>query len=193
MPEKTTCIEGGLQLLEEKINARVVLFYRNTKDVFAFYTNPVTYASNYINEDKQKDNGVEADVNWHSDRITVAANYTYVKGKIYTKDFGKDTAYNNLYRRPAHTFNITIGYQVSKNIFVSTHFKTVSKFYEGQYAAAPFKIKGYYTLDFYSEYKLSAKCKLFADLQNITDQKYFDLRGFNSKRFNCNAGINLNL
>ena len=192
-PEKTTSIEGGLQLLEAKINARVVLFYRNIKDVFAFYTNPVTYASNYINEDKQKDNGVEVDANWHSEKFSASANYTYVNGKIYTKDSGKDTSYNNLYRRPAHTFNITVSYQASKDIFISTHFKTLSKFYEGQYAAAPYKMNGYYTLDVYGEYKLGKSCKIFADLQNITNQKYFDLRGFNSKRFNFNAGIHLNL
>ncbi len=192
-PETTTGIEGGMQLLSKNFTARVVLFYRNSKDVFAFYTDPVTYVSYYINEDKQKDNGAEADVSWHSDKISASANYTYVHGKIYTKDFSKDTAYNNLYRRPAHTFNITVSYQTSENLFISTHFKTVNKFYEGQYAAAPYQINGYYTLDIYGEYKLDKKCKLFIDFQNITNQKYFDLRGFNSKRFNFNAGVNLNL
>ena len=192
-PETTTSIEGGMQLIEGKINARVVLFYRNINDVFAFYTNPVTYASFYINEDKQKDHGVEADINWHLDKINVSANYTYIDGKTYTKDFGKDTSYNNLYRRPANTFNISVGYQAFADLFVSTHLKTVSKFYEGQYAAVPYKMNGYYTLDIYGEYKFNKSYKVFIDLQNITDQKYFDIRGFNSKRFNFNAGINLNL
>jgi vitamin B12 transporter len=193
-PETTTGVEGGIQFFSQNFTARGVLFYRNTKNVFAFYTDPVTYVSKYINENKQKDNGIEADVSWHSDKINVSANYTYVDGKINTKDFsGRDTAYNNLYRRPANTFNFSIGYQVCKDLFVSSHLKTVSKFYEGQYAAAPYTMNGFYTLDIYGEYKFNKSCKVFIDLQNITDQKYFDIRGFNSKRFNFNAGININL
>ncbi len=194
-PETSTSTEAGLQFITDKINVRAVLFNRNIKDVFVFYTDPVTFAGKYINEDKQKDHGVETDITVQlSDKLNISANYTYVEGKIYTKNFGgKDTTYNNLYRRPANTFNITIGYQALKNLIVSSHFKGVSKFYEPQYAAAPYQLKGYYTIGFYGEYVLNKKFKIFADFQNITDQKYFDVRGFNSRRFNINAGINLHL
>lgn len=194
-PETSTSVEGGLQYLNEKINARVVYFSRDIKNVFTFYTNPSTYASMYINEDKQKDHGIEAELAYTiSDKFSVSANYTYVTGKIFTKDFSaKDTSFNNLYRQPSNTFNITLNYQLLKQLFLSAHLKTVSKFYEPQYAAAPYEMKGYYTIDFYSEYKFNKKFKIFADLQNITDQKYFDIRGFNSKRFNFNAGFNINL
>jgi vitamin B12 transporter len=76
---------------------------------------------------------------------------------------------------------------------VSTHFKTVSKSFEGQFAAAPVAMNGYYTLDIYSEYSFDKKFKVFADFRNITDQQYFEIRGFNSKRFNVNGGIMINL
>ena len=190
-PETSANIEGGIQFLKENINARVVLFKRDIKNVFAFYTDPVTFASNYINEDKQKDHGVETELFLKINKINISANCTYVNGKIFTKDFsGKDTAYNNFYRKPSQTFNLTFSYQVLKALFLSTHFKTVSKFYEAQYAAAPYNMKGYYTLDIYGEYQLNKNFKMFIDVQNITDQKYFDIRGFNSRRFNCNVGIN---
>ncbi|MGI8583870.1 MAG: TonB-dependent receptor plug domain-containing protein [Chitinophagaceae bacterium] len=194
-PETSTSTEAGLQFITDKINVRAVLFNRNIKDVFVFYTDPVTFAGKYINDDRQKDHGVETDIILQlSDKLNISSNYTYVEGKIYTKNFiGKDTAYNNLYRRPSNTFNVTIGCQALKNLIVSSHFKTVSKFYEPQFAAAPYQLKGYYTIGFYGEYKLNKKFKIFADFQNITDQKYFDVRGFNSRRFNINAGINLNL
>jgi vitamin B12 transporter len=106
---------------------------------------------------------------------------------------GKDTSYFNLYRRPAHTVNVTANYQLCKKAFVSAHLRSVSKFFEPQYAAAPIEINGYYTLDLYGEYKPSDKVRLFADFQNMTNQRYFDLWGFNSRRFNCSAGISLNL
>ncbi|MDB5198938.1 MAG: hypothetical protein JWO92_901 [Chitinophagaceae bacterium] len=194
-PETSTNIEGGLQFLKENINARIVLFKRDIKNVFAFYTDPVTYAGKYINEDKQKDHGVETELSLRISRhINLSANYTYVTGEISTKDFaGRDTTYENFYRKPSQTFNFTISYQAMKELFLSTHFKIISKFYEAQYAAAPYQMKGYYTLDVYGEYKFNNNFKVFADLQNITNQKYFDIRGFNSKQFNFNAGINLNL
>ncbi|HUS02318.1 MAG TPA: TonB-dependent receptor [Chitinophagaceae bacterium] len=194
-PEASENFETGVQYLEEKVNARVVVFKRDIKNVFAFYTDPVTFAGKYINEDRQEDHGVETEIFLGiSDKINLSANYTWVTGKIFTKNFtGRDTAYNNFYRKPSHTLNVRINYQVMKDLFLSGHFKTISKFYEARFNAAPYEMKGYYTLDIYSEYKINKKCKLFADVQNITDQQYFDIRGFNSKRFNFNAGINLNL
>ena len=51
-------------------------------------------------------------------------------------------------------------------------------------------LKGYYTIGMYGEYKLSKTFKIFADLENITDQKYFVTRGFTTKGFNFNAGVN---
>lgn len=192
-PEISANIEGGLQYVKEKVNARVVVFKRDIKNVFAFYTDPVTFAGKYINEDKQKDHGIEGELFLKFDKINVAVNYTYVTGKLSTKDFsGRDTTYNNFYRKPSQSFNFTFSYQPVKELFLSTHLKVVSKFYEAQYAAAPYEMKGYYTVDLYGEYKLNDHFKFFADLQNITDQEYFDIRGFNSKRFNWNAGVNFN-
>ena len=189
-PETSVNIEGGLQFLKQNINARVVLFSRNIKNVFAFYTNPSTYAGIYINEDKQQDHGIETELYVKWDKISIAANYTYIKGKLSTKDFsGRDTAYNNFYRKPGQSFNFTISWQAMKTLFVSAHLKAVSKFYEAAFAAAPYVMKGYYIVDLYSEYRLNKKFKFFADVQNVTGQKYFDIRGFNSKQFNWNTGI----
>lgn len=194
-PESSESYEGGVQYLTDKINTRIVFFKRNIKNVFAFYTNPVTYSSKYINADRQKDYGVETELAIiFSEKISLAANFTFVDGKIYTKDFsGIDTVYHNLSKRPKNTFNFTVNYKPVNEVYLSTHFKTVSNFYEEQYAALPYKLPGYYIVDFYAEYLLNKKYKFFADFQNITNQKYFDVRGFNTKRFNATAGININL
>jgi vitamin B12 transporter len=193
-PETSTNFEGGVQYLKEKINARVVLFNRFIKNVFAFYTDPVTFAGKYINEDEQKDKGIETELYFiPNDKFNLSANYTYIKGKLHTKDFsGRDTVYNNLYRKPGQTFNLTISYKALKDLFLSAHFKTVSKFHEARFAAAPYEMDGYYTVNIYGEYLCNKHLKVFADFQNITNQKYFDIRGFNSKRFNFNAGLNVN-
>jgi vitamin B12 transporter len=34
---------------------------------------------------------------------------------------------------------------------------------------------------------------VFLDLKNITNQKYFDILGYNSRKFNFMAGVSVNL
>jgi vitamin B12 transporter len=191
-PEKSVSLESGVQYSSTLIDARVVVFKRDIKNVYAFYTDPNTFDSRYINEDKQKDHGAEASVDVLLDKLTLNANYTFVDGKIYTKDyFAKDTSFNNLFRRPKNTFNFMAGYQVTPKFYTSAHLKVVSKSFEGQFNAAPIELKGYYLVDVYGEYR-HKHFKFFTDLQNVTDQKYFDVRGFNSKRFNFTTGVRVN-
>jgi vitamin B12 transporter len=92
-PEVTTSYEAGAQYYSENINARVTGFIRNGKDVFLFYTDPNTFASKYINGDKQQDYGVETEATIHfTPQLSAVFNYTYVDGKITTQEFpGKDT------------------------------------------------------------------------------------------------------
>ncbi len=194
-PETTTSYEAGIQYTSQKVNARATGFIRDGKNVILFYSDPVTYASNYINGDKQHDYGIEteATINF-TPHFTASFNYTYVNGEITTQNSpAKDTSFFNLYKRPKNIFNFSLNYNVTKQLYVSTHLKTVSKAFEPQYMAAPYELKSYYTLDFYGRYKFNNKFSLFADLQNITDQKYFVTRGFGTKGFNVNAGFQVSL
>ena len=86
-----------------------------------------------------------------------------------------------------------MNYNVTKELYLSAHFKTVSKAFEPQYQAAPFELQGYYTLGFYGRYKFNKKFSIFTDFQNITDQKYFVTRGFTTKGFNMNGGVQIAL
>jgi vitamin B12 transporter len=61
------------------------------------------------------------------------------------------------------------------------------------YASQPKILEGYYTLDLYGDYSFSKKCRVFLDLKNITSQRYFDILGYNSRRFNFMAGVSVNL
>ncbi len=194
-PEVTTSYEAGLQYFADNINVRATGFIRNGKDVILFFTDPSTFANYYINGDKQHDYGIEteASINFTS-RLSVSLNYTLADGKITTQAVpGKDTSFFNLYKRPDNIVNFSLNYQATKDLYISAHLKTVSKAYEPQYMAAPFQLKGYYTLDFYARYKFNTKFSMFADLQNITDQKYFVTRGFTTKGFNINGGVQIAL
>jgi vitamin B12 transporter len=194
-PETTTSYEAGFQFFSDKITARVTGFSRDGKNVILFYTDPATYASYYINGDKQNDYGIETGATLNlTSKLSAILNYTYVDGKISTMpSSGKDTSFFNLYKRPKNVLNVSFNYDVTKNIYLSTHLKTVSKAYEPQYQALPYVLKGYYTWDFYGRYKFNDMFNVFADFQNITDQKYFVTRGFTTRGFNVNAGLQVNL
>ncbi len=183
-PETTTSYETGIQYFSDKINARLTGFVRDGRDVFLFS------GMQYANGDKQNDYGIESEASVNFTKsFGIAINYTYVNGKISTKNFtGKDTSFFNLYKRPKNTFNLSMNYQATKNVFLSTALKVASKAFEGQY-----ELKQYYTLGFYGQYKFDKRFSVFTDLQNITDQKYFETRGFTTKGFNMNSGVHISL
>jgi vitamin B12 transporter len=130
---------------------------------------------------------------------TFAANYTYTDGKIKSgyngtgAAIGKDTGYYNLYRIPKNALNVSIGFQATPAFFISTQLRAVSKREEFVYGLSPVTQKGYATIDLYGEYRFCKKLKGFVDLKNITNKQYFDIPGYNSRRFNFMAGASFNL
>jgi hypothetical protein len=50
---------------------------------------------------------------------------------------GKDTSYYNLYRIPKNTLNVSIGYQATSALFISTQVRAVSKREEFIYGGTP--------------------------------------------------------
>ncbi len=191
-PENTLSYEAGVQYFDGTVKAGITGFKRSGKDVFLFYSDPVTYAGKYMNGDKQNDYGIEAEAAFQiNNKLSASVNYTFVDGEITTQNNGKDSSYFNLYKRPKNTLNLRVNYQPVKDLTMIASLKAVGKSYEPVYMAKPYELKGYYTLGFYAGYSINKMVSLFADLQNITDQEYFVTRGYNSKRFNVNGGVKL--
>lgn len=191
-PESSINYEGGYQgaLLNDKINVRVVGFQRETRDLIIFYTEPVTFRSFYRNADKQKAYGGELEASWQIIKgLNLNVNYTYVTGKVTQQD----TSYYNLYRRPKHALNAELGYQVTPALYVSAQYKYISKRWETVFGKGNQTLGDYYTLSAYAEYKLGQTLKVFGDFRNITDQQYFDVIGYNARKFNFTAGLAINL
>jgi vitamin B12 transporter len=55
------------------------------------------------------------------------------------------------------------------------------------------QLGSYFLLGAYAEYKFKNHVKLFVDTQNITNKKFFDVRGYNSIPFIMNAGASFSL
>lgn len=192
-PEKSLSFEGGIQYYKDNINLRAVYFMRNITDNIIFYSSgPPNYYNYYINADKQKDKGLELEASVDFGKVTLNANYINLDGKIETKNGTKDTAFFNLYRRPRQTINLNVGIELCKNWNMNIGVQSISKRTEFSFGNPPIEMPAYYVWNLYSTYAITKNIKTFVDLKNITDEKYSEVYGYNSRRFNFMAGVNLN-
>lgn len=68
--------------------------------------------------------------------------------------------------------------------------QSIGKRYEAVYASVPDAMPAYYVWNLYSTYSITKNIKVYADFKNITDEKYAEVKGYNSRRFNVMAGVN---
>ncbi|MEO6406685.1 MAG: TonB-dependent receptor [Ferruginibacter sp.] len=190
-PEKSLSIEGGIQYFKDNVNLRAVYFSRNITDNIVFVNSNTPPYGYYTNSDKQKDKGLELEASVDFGKVQLTANYVNLDGKIETKNGTKDTSFFNLYRRPRQTINLNVGIELCKNWNMNVGIQSLSNRYEPVYNAAPVEMPAYYVWNLYSTYAIAKNIKAFVDLKNITDEKYSEVRGYNSRRFNFMTGVNL--
>jgi vitamin B12 transporter len=192
-PEKSTNYEFGLQQTNTKISSRAVYFHRDIENGIDY--NYTTFK--YFNFVKQTVDGLELELTARpTDKLSISGNYTLITGEEQTQSRANyhDTTYNHLLRRPKNSFNLTVGYQFTKGLFVSVSGKSVSDRYDvGGYQKPDVLLDGYSLLSAYAEYKCKNNLKFFVDMQNITDKKFFDIRGYNAIPFMVNGGISFQL
>lgn len=197
-PESAVTGEAGLQYFSKQpgFTGRITGFVRNVKDVIFFYYNPLTFQSQYINQDKQKDHGLELEAGYSFKKgVSIRAWYTYVTGEITTQRAGKDTTYFNLLRRPKSSAGISVSWKLNSRLQVNSNLLLVGKredayFDNNTFSTVSVTLKSYALWDLYTEYAFpKQKLKLFADLRNITHSKYTEVSGFNSLGFNAYGGL----
>jgi len=200
-PEKSYTLEGGAAVyFTQNFNSRITVFNRNTKNAIQYIIyDPATYAAQYQNISRQKNSGAEFEASYRNKKWNATANYTFTQGKIKSaydetgSHLATDTSFNNLYRVPKHAANLFAFYNFTPKFSAGTLLKFVGKRLEPVYASAPLVLDSYYTIDLSAAYRFNKSIRFFADLKNITDQVYFDVSGYNSRRFNGTVGLSLNL
>jgi vitamin B12 transporter len=199
-PETALTLEGGLQYYDKrnKFNSRLIYYNRIAKDAITFFTDPNTFESYYINQDLQKDHGLEMEAGFSFGKnSSLNLNYAFVDGQITTKNFGKDTSYFNLIRRPKSTFGLNISGKINNHISYRAGLLSVGKrtdiTYDAFYNAIMIDLKNYILLNVYTEYAFSkSKFKIFVDLRNLTNTKYAETYGFNVSGINAYLGFRFN-
>jgi vitamin B12 transporter len=191
--EESTNYEIGVQQRHERISSRIVYFQREIRNGIDY--NYVSFQ--YFNFVDQKVKGLEVEVTAKPfQKLDITANYTLLDAKEITQSRKSvnDTSYKYLLRRPKHSFNVTVACQFTPELYVSVSGKSVGKRYDvGGYQADDILMKGFFLLGAYAEYKLKGDhIKLFADAQNITDKKFFDIRGYTAIPLLISGGVTFN-
>ena len=199
-PETSLTGEAGVQATTEdgRWNGRMVLFARRIGNGIDF--DYVSYR--YFNYNRQNAFGGELETSYRTGRLSLSANYSYVKGEVNTVRFEYDpstwsyaakgdTTYDNLFRRPRHSLNLTAGYKVTDRLFLQTALRAVGRRLEPRFMAAPMELESYATMDIHASYRVGEGLHLFADVGNLLDREYFDVAGFNTRRRFFMAGLRM--
>lgn len=189
-PESSIHSEAGIQYsnLDKKINTRLVIFRRDVSDAIVF-------AGKFINQDKQKDHGVE----WESgikpvEKLELKLFYCYVNGKVVSKINGRDTSYFNLFRRPRNSWGASINYQPKEQWFFTVNANSYGSRNDldfSKYPAEQVTLPHYMLVNLYAEYTLRSKLKIFADIKNLTNTEYSEIFGYSTQRRNFQTGITI--
>lgn len=195
-PETSTNYEGGLQYFinGENTSIRATYFNRHLENVIAFFFDPVSYSSRYINQDKQNDHGIELEAKANINNWQFKCYYNYVNGNITTKQNGKDTTYFNLLRKPKSFATASVGRQLTDALFVNLQANGTGKskdvYYDPSFQRQDITLDPYLLINFYVDYAvLKNNLRLFADLRNITNKDFMDIYGYKTARFNGYSGI----
>jgi vitamin B12 transporter len=195
-PEKSINYEVGVQGQYKGFSDRLLLFYRDLTDAIDYNNNTFQY----FNYASQTVRGIQYEISVKPvKQVTVTGNYTYISASQSTESrlTNNDTTYSYSLRIPKHAVNITIGYQIIPSLYVSVSGKYISKRYDAAFDANYDPLPDA-TLDAYTIFGASARyiinkhIKLFADGQNITNKKFFDVYGYNSIPDLFNGGVTVN-
>ena len=198
-PEQALTFEGGIQHQSTTtgMGFRVVYFEREVKQSIAFFTDPQTFSSRYINQDQQLDKGWEWEFNTPTgQRSDFRFQGSWIDGKITTKQNGKDTSYNNLFRRPKNSLSMQWNWRPKKQWSFRAGMMYVGERkdvgFDANFIAQLITLKPFANLDIYGEYRLNENGKgwsVYVDLRNITNESYQEIWGYRSMGFNGSVGI----
>jgi vitamin B12 transporter len=190
-PEENSTVEAGFEvaLLAKKLTFNTVVFQREEKNSFGFYTDPATYVSNYINiEGKNKAKGVETMVSYaFSKELKVNANYTFTQ---------VEEPLNRLI--PKHKGNVSLDYQPMTRAFFNINYQYVDQrkdafFDGGTYATTPVILDAYQLFNATAKYDLvKNRMSLFVAVSNILNEEFVESVGYSTRGRNFKLGLNLN-
>lgn len=180
-PEESVNYELGVEQRNKTISHRIIWFYRDIDNGMDF--DNINFR--YFNFPRQLVRGLEYEMHVKLlPGLNARGNYTYINGTEFTQSRRTfaDTAYTYLLRRPAHRANLALSYAKEGSPFSATlsGMYVSRRFDAGGFRAKDVQLNGYFLLNAVAAWNPNKWLQVFADVQNLTNTRFFDLRGFNS-------------
>ncbi|MCC5912934.1 MAG: TonB-dependent receptor [Balneolaceae bacterium] len=194
-PQRSLYMNFGteLYLLANSLKLSANFFTRDIDDLIVF-----TFDPGYINRDRQEDYGVELSADWIvSNRLSLGGWYNYLEGEITTlDDAGEETSFNNLIRRPTHSFGMRAGVQITDRLYAAVdgefNGERTDLFFDpaNNFAQEEVALDRYTLVNLYASYSIPAyNLSLFADVKNLFNSDFTEVYGFNTTGIALNGGV----
>ena len=187
-PEENATAEFGFesQLLNKKLTINAVGFYREEENTFGFFTDPITFASNYINIDgTYHAKGVETSIRYTlSERFNIGGNYTFTQ---------VEEQLNRLI--PKHKGNVDLNYKFKRGTF-GINYQYVDHRSDAYYdsniwATQAVNLSAYQLVNSNISYELLPnRLHIFGTVTNILNEDFQELIGYNTRGRNFKLGLN---
>jgi vitamin B12 transporter len=182
-PEEAKSYELGVEqsMLEGQLRFGATAYQRRTSNMIDFDLSTFTY--NNIRRAKAK--GVEAFVEMKpSDRLSIAANYTYTDSK--TRLDGA-TAFTRRIRVPVHSLNLAADWTPIDRLKLGADIRLASDSLDGFGGAT--RLDGYVLLGIRAAFEISDQFELYGRVENAGDANYQTVAGYNAYGRNAHMGL----
>ena len=190
-PEKSQGGDVGvlIESTDKRHSLDLTYFARNVSDLISSEVLDVTtYRTRAINIDgTSKIRGAEITYQGKfTDAMTAYANYTFTQAK--------DSNNDELVRRPKHTANVGLAYQITEkwgsNVNVSYVGNRIDSYFdEATYVSSRVKMPSYTLVNLGVNYQLSQNLTVYANLNNLFDKKYENIIGYGQDGRNVYVGL----
>ena len=185
--------ELGISFRKGQVFARAVYYNRNIKNGIDF--NNINYQ--YFNFIQQKVNGIEVEIQHPlNDQHNFSLNYTLMNGKETNQNRITNTdtvTYDYLLKRPKHSLNAQWNYTINKKWNASLLGRFISERKDvGGYGAPDVTLSYYTLLNAAIQYKWSRRLVVFANGQNLLNDNFSEVNGYNAIGRMVQFGIRLN-
>ena len=189
-PEKNNTIELGFEkeLLNKILQFNTVCFYREENNSIGFYTDPVSFESNYANiEGTNNAKGIETMVSFvASNKLKFKANYTFTDVEEPLKRL-----------IPKHKANVNLDYDFSEKMNFTISYQYVDHrkdlfFDGGTYETVPVQLDSYQLVNAIGNFKIiKNRFSLFTSVNNIFNSNFTENIGYSTRGRNFKIGLNI--
>ena len=194
-PENVKSFDLGFKYDDRNIGsqASIAYFQRNHENKIGFVNLNQPPYGGYENIDWQNARGLEISLSKVFDKFSTSSNYTFLIGKFGSNGYEGE----NLLRRPKHQVNLSADYALSEKLNLSLNYQYQSARHDAFYDNNTFStvevlLDPFHLINFSSRYNISKSFSVFGTVQNVINQKYTEIYGYNSAPINFRLGITYN-